>query len=137
MSTRTAEPVELQISSEKLAYIIAKAREFDVKVAAGEPHSGSNPSDDGESEILEDFRDDATADELRDAIDQLSEDEVTDLVAIVWVGREDFDRTSWDEARTLAAERRRSRSSRYLMGIPNLPDYLENGLSELGHSIDE
>ena len=67
------EPVELQISGEKLFYIIVKAREFDAKVPPVEPHSGSNATDDGEGEILEDFADDPTAEELKSAIDQLSE----------------------------------------------------------------
>jgi hypothetical protein len=137
MSIPDAEPVELQISSDKIFYIVVKAREFDAKVAPSMLHSGSNSMDDAESEILEDFADDATADELRAAIDQLTEDEVVDLIAIAWVGRGDFDRSGWEEAQALAMERHRRRSSRYLMGLPNLGDYLEEGLAELGHTIED
>ncbi|MFI5011256.1 MAG: DUF3775 domain-containing protein [Hyphomicrobiales bacterium] len=136
MRTQEKEPVELQISAEKIFYIVVKAREFDAKVAPAEPHSGSNPSDDAEAEILEDFADDATIEELRAAIDQLTDDEVIDLIALTWVGRGDFDRASWPEARALAAERHRRRSSKYLMGIPNLGDCLEEGLAELGHTLE-
>ena len=131
------EPVELQISGEKLFYIIVKAREFDAKVPPVEPHSGSNATDDGEGEILEDFADDPTAEELKSAIDQLSDDEVIDLIALTWVGRGDFDRAGFQEARSAAAERQRRRTSRYLMGIPNLGDCLEEGLAELGHSVED
>ena len=131
------EPVELQISEEKLFYIIVKAREFDAKVPPVEPHSGSNAADDGEGEILEDFADDPTAEELRAAIDQLTDDEVVDLIAITWVGRGDFDRAGFAEARSTALERHRRRSSKYLMGIPNLGDCLEEGLAELGHSVED
>jgi hypothetical protein len=137
MLKQEPEPIELQISGEKLFYIIVKAREFDAKVAPVEPHSGSNASDDGEAEILEDFADDPTAEELKAAIDQLTDDEIIDLMAITWVGRGDFDRAGFQEARVTAAERPRRRSSKYLMGIPNLGDCLEEGLAELGHSVGE
>ncbi len=131
------EPIELEINVDTVRWIITKAREFDEKVAPVEPDPGSNPADDGESEILEDYPNDATAQELRAGIDRLDEDEIIDLIAVTWVGRGDFDRTTWYEAKALAAERHRRRSSRYLMGIPNLGDYLEEGLAELGYSDED
>jgi hypothetical protein len=136
MRKEEAEPVELQISGEKAFYIIVKAREFDAKVPPLDSHSGSNAGDDAEGEILEDFPDDPTAEELRTAIDQLTADEAIDLIALTWVGRGDFDRASWPEARAMATERHRQHSSRYLMGIPNLGDCLEEGLAELGHNLE-
>ncbi|WP_297298816.1 DUF3775 domain-containing protein [uncultured Methylovirgula sp.] len=127
------EPVELAINVDTVRWLIEKAREFDAKVAPVEPDPGSNPTDDNEAEILEDYANDATAQELRAGIDRLDEDEIVDLIALAWVGRGDFDRATWQEARALAAERHRRRSSRYLMGIPALGDYLEEGLAELGY----
>lgn len=131
-----ASPVELNISLEKIFYIVVKAREFDAKVEPVDPDTGSNPVDDAERAVLEDYPDDMVAEELRAAIDQLTEDEVIDLIALAWVGRGDFDRSSWLEARALADERHRRQSSGYLMGMPALADYLEEGLSELGYSLD-
>jgi Protein of unknown function (DUF3775) len=130
-------PVELNISTETVCYIIVKAREFDVKVEPLEPDPGSNPSDDSEGAILEDYADDPTLLELRAAIRDLNDDEVVDLIAIAWVGRGDFDRTDFDSARGLAMERHRRNSAPYLTGMPSLGDYLEDGLAELGHSCDD
>jgi Protein of unknown function (DUF3775) len=130
-------PVELNISGEKVCYIIVKAREFDAKVEPVEPNPGSNPADSGEREVLEDYADDPTAAELREAIDDLNEDEVVDLIALIWVGRGDFARPEFYAARRLARERHRTRSADYLMGIPTLGDYLEEGFAELGHSCEE
>ena len=45
---------ELAISPEKVAFIIEKAREFDVKEAESDPDSGSNPTDDDMIDVLED-----------------------------------------------------------------------------------
>src|ERR1044071_6294468 len=100
----TPEPVELEINPDKVCFIILKAREFDIKVAPEILEAGSDPAEDEERLILEDYGDDATLQELRDAIDGCNEDEIIDLIAIAWVGRGDFARDAWGEARALAAE---------------------------------
>jgi hypothetical protein len=128
---------ELNISPEKICYIIIKAREFDVKVEPVEPEPGSNPADSGEREVLEDYAEDATETELKAAIDSLNDDEVVDLIALTWVGRGDFAKEGWPEARALARERHRRHSADYLIGMPMLGDYLEEGLSILGYSCDD
>jgi hypothetical protein len=131
------EPVEIAISAEKVAFLIIKARAFDAKVQPVEPDPGSNPSDDQDRGVLEDYADDATEQELADAIVGLNEDEVIDLIAVAWVGRGDFGREEFDDARGLAAERHRADSSTYLMGIPMLGDYLDEGMAILGYEFDE
>lgn len=125
---------ELSISPEKVCYIIIKAREFDAKVEPVEPDPASNPTDDGEREILQDYAGDPTLAELSAAIDDLNNDEIVDLIALAWLGRGDFAREEWQEVKMLARERRRRRSSHYLVGMPALGDYLEEGLAALGYS---
>jgi len=137
MLRESPSPVEINISPEKVCYIIVKAREFDAKVEPVEPNPASNPSDDSSREILEDYSSDPTFQELQEAVVDLNDDEVVDLIAIAWVGRGDFDRTDFAGARSLAMERHRPNSAPYLIGIPNLGDCLEEGLAELGYSCDE
>lgn len=131
------EPVELNIEPNKVCFIIVKAREFDAKVDPVEPDPASNETDDGERNILEDFADDPTLEELRGAIDSLDEDEIVDLIALAWVGRGDFGRNDWASARALAGERHRRESANYLVGMPGLGDYLEEGLAELGYDCED
>jgi hypothetical protein len=128
--------VPLRVSSERLFFIVVKAREFDAKVPRSDGASASNPTDDGAREVLDDVLD-GTAEELQGAIDQLSQEEQADLTALVWTGRGDFDRTAFAEARALAHERQHGPTSRYLMGIPNLSDLIEEGVTQLGHSFEE
>lgn len=128
---------ELSVSPEKVCYIIIKAREFDAKVEPVEPDPGSNPADGGEREILEDYADDPTLAELRAAINGLNDDEVVDLIALAWLGRGDFGKDGWREGRTLAWERHRRHSAAYLVGMPALGDYLEEGLAALGYSCED
>ncbi len=137
MAQQDEPSVELNVSPEKVGFIIVKAREFDAKVEPDDPDSGSNPADDIEADVLEDMDDDATLEELRGAIDELNEDEVIDLIALAWLGRGDFSKDEWRDARALAYERHRPHSSAYLIGMPALGDYLEEGLALLGYSIGD
>lgn len=127
----------LSISPETVCYLIVKAREFDVKVAPAESDPGSNPSDDRNVEILEDFADDPTYQELTSLLEALNEDELLDLVALAWVGRGDYDKETWREARAQARDIPKADAPRYLLGTPLLGDYLEEGLAALGYSCEE
>ena len=82
---------DLTISSEKVAAILAKARQFDVKDVVTDPDSGSNASDDAMLSVLEDHASDPSRTELRAMIRALNEDEQIDLVALAWLGRGDGD----------------------------------------------
>jgi len=55
---------ELAISASKIAAILARARQFDVKDVVTEPDPGSNASDDGMLSVLEDHTDDPVRSEL-------------------------------------------------------------------------
>lgn len=125
---------ELSISPEKVCFIVVKARQFDVKDAVTEPDPGSNASDDGMRSVLEDHADDPVRAELASAIWALNEDEQIDLVALAWLGRGDGDLETWDDLRAEAARAHNERTAAYLLGMPLLSDYLEEGLSQFGKS---
>jgi len=127
----------LRISLEKLAYIIIKAREYDAQVPPVDEQSGSNPSDDASREILEEGTDNPTYQELASAIDGLSDNERIELLALAWLGRGDFSREEWPDALREARRVHDEKETDYLIGTPLLPDYLEEGLSQLGYSIED
>lgn len=128
----------LTISPEKVCFIIIKAREFDAKDAVTEVDPGSNPSDDMDAAILEDHKDDPVLEELTSLINSLSEDEQIDLVALAWLGRDDYTANDWPAVREEATRAHNARTAaRYLLGIPLLGDFLEEGLSMLGFSCEE
>jgi hypothetical protein len=127
----------LTISPEKVCFIIIKAREFDAKDAVTEPDPGSNPSDDMEAAVLEEHEDDPVVEELTSLIDALSEDEQIDLVALTWLGRDDYSAADWPTVREEAARAHNERTASYLLGIPQLGDFLEEGLSMLGYSCED
>ncbi len=126
---------ELNLASDKVAFIIEKAREFDVKEALSDPNSGSNPTDDGDADVLEDRPNDPTQQELFDAIRALNEDERNVLIALAWVGRGTYSLDEWQEALDTAYAEHRKRPATYLMSLPLLGDYLEDGLDAFGIGI--
>lgn len=122
----------LALPVDKLAFIIEKAREFDAQIDEDDPQSGSNPADDMEIAILEATPDNPTEDELMAALANLNDDELTELLALLWVGRGDFDKESWSDAVRQARAAKNKRIVRYLVGTPMLGDLVEEGLAELG-----
>lgn len=123
----------LQIAPEKVAHVIVRAREFDAKVA---PWGDGGREDEAES-ILEQMPTDATAGELKSFIDGLNEDEQVSLVALMWIGRGTYEGGDLDEALRTARTERVNKTSTYLMGVPLLADYLEEGLERLGYSVED
>ncbi len=131
-------PVDaISIDPEQVCFIIVKARELDAKVAPDDPDSGSNASDDNEIDVLEDFADDPTLQELTEAIDALNADQHAELLAMLWLGRGDWELDDWDEALTEAGNTVTRSFSSYLVGTPLLGDYLEEGYTALGYSCEE
>jgi hypothetical protein len=127
----------LSISTEKVCFVVVKAREFDVKDVDTTLDDGSNPTDDRMIEVLEDRPDDPVIQELVAFIETMSEDEQVDLVTLAWLGRGDGTLEEWAELRAEAARMHNGYTASYLLGIPLLPDYLEEALAEFGRSCEE
>lgn len=101
----------LEISTNKIARIIIRAREKDGK-------SASDPT-------------------LKQYIADMNGDEQASLVAVMWIGRETFGAEELAEAIQTAKAEATAPTENYLLGIPMLPDYLESGLEALGYSVGE
>lgn len=124
---------DLGISLESVAAIVTAAR----AVQEGE-ESGALAREEDDEEGL-DAEDDENMDEdaLRAFIADLNEDEQASLIALAWIGRGDFSGDEWEEARALAKERNTRDVAEYLLGIDMLADMLEQGLDELGLSLED
>jgi hypothetical protein len=128
---------ELAIANDKVAFVVLKARAYDAKEPLTDSESGSNPTDDGDADILEDAPDDFTRQELADAIRALNEEEQINLVALAWLGRGTYELGEWDQALETARTEHNKRTAQYLIGLPLLGDYLEEGLAAFGESIND
>jgi hypothetical protein len=128
-------PPELGLSLDTVTFIILKAREYDVKEADSDPDDGSNPADDGQIDVLADKQDDPVAEELRGAINGLRGDEKARLVALAWLGRGTYALDEWADAVATARREHHARTVEYLLSLPLLGDYLEDGLAMFDETI--
>jgi Protein of unknown function (DUF3775) len=138
MTTRSdIEPgdIPLTVSLETVCFLIVKARAFDAKDAVTEPDPGSNATDDADYAVLEDHPDDPVVEEITALVDSLSVDEQVDLVALAWLG--DYTADDWEAVREEAAGAHNNKTASYLLGMPLLADFLEEGLSLVGYSCED
>ena len=113
----------LEISPEKIAHVIIRAREYDSGVNAW-AHSGHRTGH-------------GVRTELHEFIASLNDDEQAALTAVMWIGRESFDAEDLDEAVAIAKAEKSAPTEDYLMGEPQLADYLEAGMDALGISPED
>jgi hypothetical protein len=127
---------EPEINPDKVCFVIAKARELEAE-DEGVESDASNATDDGFVSILSEKGYGPTHQEVAAFINALDDDEKAELVALAWTGRGDFSAREWRVAVAEARARREGAVSTYLLGIPMLAEYLEDGLAEFGISCDE
>jgi hypothetical protein len=131
---------ELRISTEKVCALIEAARELAGKVpsTAGDR---TTTGDDSELVTIEEpfgngYGEDARRREAVEFVAGLNVAEQVDLLALIWVGRGDYDVEQWDEALAEAEARIAARDPDYMLGDAALPEYLGDGLEALGRSCD-
>ena len=125
------------LDMQTVCYLIIKAREFDAKTEVEEPDPGSNPADEGMREVLQDYADDPVMEEMQSVIEDLNLDQQVELVALAWLGRGDYTKDDWKEVLGEAKDAHNDHTASYLLGMPLLGDYLEEGLSTLGFSCED
>jgi hypothetical protein len=137
---RAEQEWELSIDPETVRIFALKARAISAAMTddyqAGSEHEVEldDQSRDGHHHdgLAEEEEENLTTEELRELIDDLNVDEAAELIALYWIGRGDFDATEWQEALREARQRDLKRTSKYLLGMPMLGDWLEEGLQAIG-----
>jgi hypothetical protein len=127
----------LNINADIVCFVIAKVKEFQAKEEVVIPEVPNNPSEDWARQVLADHLDDLTMEELRAAVDDLEPDHQADLIALMWLGRGDYDLAEWAQAREDAAEATEEDPTNYLLAHPLAAEYLEEGLSLFDLSCED
>ncbi len=123
------------ISTEKVFFIVSKARQADIKTTGSE--FGSDFRDDDMSYRIEERDEDTDRKELSGFIRGLNVDEQIDLVALTWLGRGDGSLDNWRDLRADASRAHNNRTASYLISTPMLAGYLEEALSQFGKSFED
>ena len=124
-----------EISTDKVCYVIAKARELESE-DEGLAADGSNAGDDKFVSVTTDAAFGSVRAELSAFIEAMDVDEQCELVALTWVGRGEFTAEEWVSAVAEARSRRERPTSDYLLGNPMLAAHLKSGLAEFNESCD-
>lgn len=116
--------------------IVEHAREFQATASMVVEEEPAHSADDLTTERLAEWHGDPMYLELKNAIEDLEPDQQTVLVALMWVGRGDFDLGDWTGAIDYANEASGVPTAEYLIATPLLADYLLEGLSQHGYDTD-
>lgn len=135
----------LRINVDKVCYVIDLAMQLAGKVApireGGSALSrglADDPGDDSNLDPIIEFSGDPTAENLEAFLRALGGDELADLLALLWLGREEFDPDDWEEACDRADEETlRADAVIALMEAPHLAEHLIEGLQALGYECPD
>jgi hypothetical protein len=131
---------ELSIGPDTVRLFILKAKGLTAAVnedyADGAEHEveldGNSRDKHHHDGLAEEKSENMAEEELRELISDLNVDETAELVALAWTGRGDYAASEWAEAMAAARERPHRRTAKYLLGLPQLADWLEEGLEVIG-----
>lgn len=124
----------LNLNSETICFLIEKAQEFHVKEEVVIPEVPDSPAEDWARQVLADHSGDMTYLDAKCVIDDLEPDQQITLVALMWLGRGDYDLTDWNDAIADATQAHTKNTAEYLLSTPLLSSYLEEALSQHGCS---
>jgi Protein of unknown function (DUF3775) len=131
---------ELRINPDKVCELIDAAQE----VAGLEPSTAGDATSTGDDSALETLVEpeegegmDPRRVEMIEVIAGLNAAEQTDFLALIMLGRGDYDIDEWDEAVIAARDAIDDRSADFMIGDPALPAYLREALDAFGKSCPD
>ncbi|TCK18638.1 uncharacterized protein DUF3775 [Thiogranum longum] len=127
----------LNLNPETVCFLISRTRVFHSKEAVALPDEPDSPTDDWALQVLADHSGDSVFQEFKATVDDLEPDQQQALVALMWLGRNDFSADEWVAALQEARQNWDENTAEYLIAHPLLADYLLEGLHLLGYSCDE
>ena len=123
----------LSIDPDYLRRLVVKVRSFMGKEASELPDDGSNPTDDElPSSALQDQDDDLSREEVVEEIRGLDRRQQAELVALMWLGRDEGDPEEFDQLVIEALGRREVPTEDYLLDHPLVAEHWLDGLDRLG-----
>ena len=92
---------------------------------------GGNATDDEVAETLQEMPGDLSRDEITQQIESMNDEQKDALVALFWIGRGDAEPEEWEATKALARQQHDGLVSRYLLGQPEVGEFLTEGLEKM------
>jgi len=126
----------LNLNPDTVCFLVARARVFHSKEEVVLPDPTDSPADDWGRQVLADHGDDAVFQEFKSTIEDLEPDQQQEVVALMWLGRGEFDAAEWEDAVEEARNSWTPSTAEYQIAHPQLADHLLEGLDLLGYSCE-
>jgi len=126
----------LNLNPDTVCFLISMARVFQSQEGVVIPEIADSPSEDWALQALAAHSGDNVFQQFKSTIDDLEPDQQQEVVALMWLGRDEFSVDEWEAAREEARNSWTESTAEYLIGHPQLSDYLLEGLDLLGYSCD-
>jgi Protein of unknown function (DUF3775) len=126
----------LKISKEKLAYIISSAKEYEETAGCWDEVVRDSFNDNVVSPLGDELYDPGANSSLSEVVEDLNDAEKASLIALSMIGRGEVNAENFDRAMSLALAEDTDRAVTYLLRIPMVAEYLEEGLQRLGYSLN-
>lgn len=126
----------LDINPENVCRLVELAREFHAKESVVLPEDASHSLDELPLDVLESHEGDLVLDEFRAVVNDLDPSQQQEVVALLWLGREDDTIEEWDALLKVAREEWTTSTADYLIAHPMLADFLQDGLAQHGYSCE-
>ncbi|TAN02834.1 MAG: DUF3775 domain-containing protein [Rhodanobacteraceae bacterium] len=130
----------LAIPLDAACYVVRKLREYENMDLLVERDDTPNPLEREDVDALTEYENEYAFDPVRQElvtfIGDLHDGQKIDLVALMWLGRNNASAAEWPSIREEAAQAHNTRTSDYLLGTPLASDFLEDGLAVLGYTCE-
>lgn len=123
----------LRNNPDDVCRLVQLARDFHARetlVAEDRPES---PADVPATGVMEGYTEDAVVGEFRSIVADLEGAQQVELIALMWLGRGDYDFPEWHRALRRAEESWSDQAGNFLLMHPLLAEHLEGGLERFGH----
>jgi hypothetical protein len=123
--------VMLPFDSSEIEELVLRFNAVTAKEAVDIDDLGGNATDDEVAETLQETAGDLSRDEITQEIESMNDEQKDALVSLFWIGRGDAEPEEWDETMALARQQHEGLVSRYLLGQPDVGEFLTEGLEKM------
>ena len=127
----------LPFDSARIEELVLRFNAVMTKEATDIDDLGGNASDDEVAATMQETPGDLSRDEITQEIYSMNDEQKDALLALFWIGRGDAEPEEWEQTKALARQEHPGRVSQYLLGQPEVGEFLTEGLEKmLEHGVD-
>ncbi len=123
----------LEVNPDDLCQLIQLARDFHARESLVTPDEPESPVDEMLPGVFSAQSGDPILEEFRSIVADLDRAQQVQVVALMWLGRGDYDPEEWDTVVAEADEHWSDYAADYLLAHPLVADQLSDGMEALGY----